>query len=220
MPKKVDHEQRRKDLAAALRRVVSRGGVESASIRAVAAEAGWSLGAVQYYFSTRDELLLFAGRQLMADADARMSEILRDAEAALGEDSSAFDLALRLCEETLPIDERHRSEQLLWLALMLRSAREAAPQVAVSTSWEVVRGAARMAVAVLLRRGDWLEAACEGSPLPGDAEAAAAELHLDLDGLFLQGLIYPDRTPEVLRDDVAAVLRRLRDRGPSEPRGR
>ncbi|MBF0697618.1 TetR/AcrR family transcriptional regulator [Actinomyces bowdenii] len=220
MPKKVDHEQRRKDLAAALRRVVSRGGVESASVRAVAAEAGWSLGAVQYYFSTRDELLLFAGRQLMADADARISEILQDAEAALARDSSAFDLARRLCEETLPIDERHRSEQLLWLALMLRSARQAAPQPAVSTSWEVVRGAARMAVAAVLRRGDWLEAAREGASLPGDAEAVAAELHIDLDGLFLQGLIYPDRTPEVLRNDVTAVLRRLRGCGPSVRHGR
>jgi len=111
MPKKVDHEQRRRELAAALRRVVSRGGVESASIRAVAAEAGWSLGAVQYYFSTRDELLLFAGRQLLADAEARIAGIVETAETgqALAEHSSALDVALRLCEEALPIDERHQA---------------------------------------------------------------------------------------------------------------
>ena len=149
MPKKVDHEQRRRDLAAALRRVVSRGGVESASIRAVAAEAGWSLGAVQYYFSTRDELLLFAGRQLQADAEARIAGIIGAAEVgrALAERSSALDVALRLCEEALPIDERHRSEQLLWLALMMRSAREPGLQPSVGISWEAVRSPAAKKIA-------------------------------------------------------------------------
>ena len=202
MPKKVDHEQRRRDLAAALRRVVSRGGVESASIRAVAAEAGWSLGAVQYYFSTRDELLLFAGRQLLADAEARIAGIIGAAEVgrALDERSSALDVALRLCEEALPIDKRHRSEQLLWLALMMRSAREPGLQPSVGISWDAVRSTARMAVAALLRRSDWLEVGGQGLPLPDDvAEATAAELHIVLDGLFLQGLIYPERDPEALR---------------------
>ena len=215
MPKKVDHEQRRRELAAALRRVVSRGGVESASIRAVAAEAGWSLGAVQYYFSTRDELLLFAGRQLQADAEARIAGIIKAAEAgrALAERSSALDVALRLCEEALPIDKRHRSEQLLWLALMMRSARDPGLQPSVGISWDAVRSTARMAVAALRRRSDWLEAGGQGLPLPDDvAEAAAAELHITLDGLFLQGLIYAERDPEALREDLLATLQRLRDR--------
>ena len=214
MPKKVDHEQRRRELAAALRRVVSRGGVESASIRAVAAEAGWSLGAVQYYFSTRDELLLFAGRQLQADAEARIAGIIKAAEAgrALAERSSALDVALRLCEEALPIDERHRSEQLLWLALMMRSARDPGLQPSVGISWDAVRSTARMAVAAL-RRSDWLEAGGQGLPLPDDvAEATAAELHIVLDGLFLQGLIYPERDAGALREDLLAALQRLRDR--------
>ncbi|MFF4058634.1 TetR/AcrR family transcriptional regulator [Streptomyces sp. NPDC001668] len=62
MPKIVDHEARRADLARALWPVVQRDGVNPASIRAVAAEAGWTYGSVAHYFRTRDEMLLFAYR--------------------------------------------------------------------------------------------------------------------------------------------------------------
>ena len=60
MPKLVDHDQRRREIAAALTRLIVRVGVEGASVRAVAAEAGWSMGAVRYYFGTQEELLRFA----------------------------------------------------------------------------------------------------------------------------------------------------------------
>lgn len=60
VPKQVDHEQRRREIAAALWRVVGARGVEAVSLRAVAAEAGVSMGLVQHYFHTRDEMLSFA----------------------------------------------------------------------------------------------------------------------------------------------------------------
>ena len=96
---------------------------------------------------------------------------------------------------------------------MMRSIREPGLQPSAEISWETVRSTARMAVAALLRRSDWLEAGGQGLPLPDDvAEAAAAELHITLDGLFLQGLIYAERDPEALREDLLATLQRLRDR--------
>ncbi|ANY05574.1 TetR/AcrR family transcriptional regulator [Pseudonocardia sp. HH130630-07] len=58
MPRTTDHEARREQLAAAVWRLVSDGGVEAVSLRSVAAEAGVSMGRVQYYFSTKDDLLL------------------------------------------------------------------------------------------------------------------------------------------------------------------
>ena len=48
MPKVVDHAARREQLAAALWRVVVRDGVEAASLRRVAAEAGWSVGSLRH----------------------------------------------------------------------------------------------------------------------------------------------------------------------------
>ena len=75
MPKIVDHEQRRAEIAEALWRVVARQGLEGATIRAVAAEAGWSRGIVEHYFDNKDELLAFscrlAGDRTLAQARLR-----------------------------------------------------------------------------------------------------------------------------------------------------
>ncbi len=54
MPKIVDHDARREEIAQALWRVVRRDGIRAASVRTVAAEAGWSAGAVRYYFPDQD----------------------------------------------------------------------------------------------------------------------------------------------------------------------
>lgn len=63
MPKVVDHERRREDLARAVWAVVARAGVDGATVRAVATEAGWSIGALRYYFATQAarDLGLFGG---------------------------------------------------------------------------------------------------------------------------------------------------------------
>ena len=70
MPKVVDHEQRRRELAAAVWRVIGREGVAEVSIRAVAAESGWSTGALRHYFATRAELLAFACEEVIASSGA------------------------------------------------------------------------------------------------------------------------------------------------------
>ncbi|MGV7636496.1 TetR family transcriptional regulator, partial [Mycobacterium kansasii] len=53
MPRSVDHEERRAQLADALARVAARDGLHAVSMRSVAAEAGVSLRLVQYYFTSK-----------------------------------------------------------------------------------------------------------------------------------------------------------------------
>lgn len=60
MPKIVDHEKRRIDLVEAAARVIARVGLQQASIRAIAAEAGYSPAAPLHYFGTREKLFEFA----------------------------------------------------------------------------------------------------------------------------------------------------------------
>lgn len=60
MPRQVDHGQRREEIAEAVCSLVSARGLEAVSLRDVAAEAGISMGRVQHYFRTKDEMLLFA----------------------------------------------------------------------------------------------------------------------------------------------------------------
>jgi AcrR family transcriptional regulator len=102
VPKIVDHEQRRRELAEAVWRVIVSDGVAEVSIRSVAAEAGWSTGALRHYFASRADLLAFACEQVIAQVTARLQALqpagsLRDAVAA----------ALL---ETMPVDDDRHTE--------------------------------------------------------------------------------------------------------------
>ncbi|MBP0450479.1 MULTISPECIES: TetR/AcrR family transcriptional regulator [unclassified Kitasatospora] len=70
----VDHEERRRQIAEALLRIADTQGLQSASMRAVAAEAGVSLRLVQYYFTTKEGLLLDALARLGTQLQARMEQ--------------------------------------------------------------------------------------------------------------------------------------------------
>jgi AcrR family transcriptional regulator len=105
MPKVVDHEARRRELAAAVWRVVCARGPAAVTIRDVAAEAGWSSGALRHYFRTREDLLVFAFRL----AGERAAERIR----------AAGDAPLReLLEHALPLDDERRQEALIWFAFV------------------------------------------------------------------------------------------------------
>ena len=60
MPKKVDHDTRRADIAIAAFRVIGRKGVAGATIRDIAREIGISVGAVVHYITAKDHILLRA----------------------------------------------------------------------------------------------------------------------------------------------------------------
>ena len=66
MPKRVDHEERRRQIADALLRTAATRGLHATGMREVAAEAGVSLRLVQYYFGAREELMLAAIQRLAA----------------------------------------------------------------------------------------------------------------------------------------------------------
>jgi TetR/AcrR family transcriptional regulator, transcriptional repressor of bet genes len=72
MPRQVDHVTRRAELAAAVWSLVARGGLEVVSLRSVAAEAGVSMGRVQHYFPTKDDLLLDALRHAHRRMEVRV----------------------------------------------------------------------------------------------------------------------------------------------------
>lgn len=60
MPKIVDHDQRRREILEATWRVIAEKGVEAATIREIAKEAGYSAGVLAHYFTNKDEILISA----------------------------------------------------------------------------------------------------------------------------------------------------------------
>ncbi|WP_410662253.1 TetR/AcrR family transcriptional regulator [Amycolatopsis sp. lyj-84] len=65
MPKRVDHQERRREIAEALFRIAAAQGLQAVTLRAVAAEAGISMNLVQYYFPTKEEMLRFAWQRIV-----------------------------------------------------------------------------------------------------------------------------------------------------------
>jgi AcrR family transcriptional regulator len=188
MPKIVDHEQRRRELAEAVWRVIHRHGVDGASVRTVAQEAGWSAGALRHYFGTQSELLEFA-IELAA-------ERIRERADALELADNPRRAVERLLSELLPLDDERRSEAEVWLAFTARSLIDPQLQVKHAEIDDELRAACVRAVEML-------------GLLPGRRRALEAErLHALLDGLALHGAMRPERLPP---RRIAAVLRRHLD---------
>ena len=60
MPKLIDHDSRREEIAEATWRVIHAQGISGVSIRTVAAEAGISTGSVRHVFPSKTDLLVDA----------------------------------------------------------------------------------------------------------------------------------------------------------------
>jgi TetR/AcrR family transcriptional regulator, transcriptional repressor of bet genes len=75
VPKKIDHDERRRQLAGALWRVLATRGMEAVSLRHVAAEAGVSMGMVQHYFADKDAMVLFALSSMTEQYSRRLADL-------------------------------------------------------------------------------------------------------------------------------------------------
>ena len=77
MPRIVDHDRRREEIARLAVRVIQQEGAESATVRRIARVGGFSIGVLTHYFRDKDELVGFAfqwlARQSFADLDAALA---------------------------------------------------------------------------------------------------------------------------------------------------
>lgn len=173
MPKMVDHEERRRELAEAVWRVVLRDGVEGVSVREVAKEAGWSTGALRHYYGTKEELLASAARLLEELVIRRLQqrpEGLTPREA----------VRAALCE-VLPLDEQSRMVGRVWFAYLSRSLVDA--RIAEEHGM-VFDGVRELCTRVTHEMSEI------GQLAPGlDPDIEAARLHALVDGLTVHGLL-------------------------------
>ncbi|MFI6482715.1 TetR/AcrR family transcriptional regulator [Nonomuraea sp. NPDC050663] len=112
MPKIVDHESRRRHIADAVHRLIDARGLDSVSLREVAGEAGMSMGAVQHYVGTKEEMLRLAFQHLNTRIGLRIAALSPDDPLALLRSAIL---------ELLPLDEERRFEARIGLAFLARS---------------------------------------------------------------------------------------------------
>src|SRR5215471_7201913 len=106
MPKIVDHEQRRNEIALVACRVVAQYGFDQATIVRIAREAGYTTGMVAHYFDTKQEIIIAALRLILRRIEERLDPKTTGAEADL----------LALLSEALPLDEIRYTECAFWIA--------------------------------------------------------------------------------------------------------
>src|SRR4029079_1979703 len=90
-------QERRQRILAKTWRLIAREGMQAASMRALAEEAGYANGALAYYFSGKDDLIRAAFEYVLGQTAARI------ARACAG--LTGLAALEKFCEEMLPLDE-------------------------------------------------------------------------------------------------------------------
>jgi AcrR family transcriptional regulator len=106
MPKIVDHERRRDEIALVACRVVAEYGFEQATIVRIAREAGYTTGMVAHYFDTKRDIIVAALRLILRRIEERLTRFSAGAAPDL----------LALLTEALPIDETRYIECAFYMA--------------------------------------------------------------------------------------------------------
>jgi AcrR family transcriptional regulator len=118
VPKIVDHGERRIEIVKAAWRIIASDGFDRATMREIAAEAGYTHGAVKPYFASKDELLTFAFTFVFTQTNARMTA----ATARL----TGLKALRAFCLEILPTDEVKLTEARIVIPFWHRALNDPA----------------------------------------------------------------------------------------------
>ncbi|QRP44086.1 TetR/AcrR family transcriptional regulator [Amycolatopsis sp. FDAARGOS 1241] len=204
MPKQVDGEQRRADIADAVLRLAARDGLPAVSLRAVAAESGLNIGSVRHYFDGQRDLMRFAMRSTIDRVTARLErrrESLRPF-AELTRDEAASQLTDFLAE-LLPLDAPRRAEATVLVEFLIAARVDTD---LADLAHEALRGTLTLARRII-------DAMTRDALLPpGAADLEAERLAALLDGLTFRCALDPAATPpqacrDVLRAHLASLPR-------------
>jgi AcrR family transcriptional regulator len=176
MPRVVDHENRRHELAEAAWRAIVKYGLESTTTRLIARESGYSNGVLAHYFESKDEILLEALRISHDGVDKR----IRVAVDGMG----GLDALRTFCIEVLPISEQSARETQLEMSMWSRALVNdelRSVQRSESSRWR------------RLLEGLIVDAQRSGELVEMPPRTFAVLLSAVIDGLSIYALLYPDR---------------------------
>ena len=185
VPKLVDHDVRRREIAQAVWAVIAERGIEGVTLRSVAAEAGVSVGRIQHYYASREELVRDSCRELLKAATQRF-------EAA--GDATPVERLRRLILGRIPTTPEFAIGTSIWLAYEAKSVDDPV-------------------IAELVKRGHAggvrEPAALVGECGVADAPAVALRLMATAEGLAIRVLVgglEPRAATELLEDLITEAL--------------
>ncbi len=198
MPKIVDHDVRREDIARAAFRVIGRRGVAKATIRDIARESGSSVGAVVHYIPSKDHIFLQAAEYSVLTIRGRMER----AEAR----HSGLEALRRVLHEGLPIGADMLGHWKIWFGFWQ-----------LSENSELIRAATHDRYAESYRRyGKLIKAAQKAGEVRANLNIADATASLisQMDGIGVHVLISGRKpSPRKLRRQIDQWLDRMLGNG-------
>jgi AcrR family transcriptional regulator len=201
VPKIVDAEARRTEIVEAVFRIIAVDGLERASLREVADEAGLAVGSVRHYFAGSDELLRFSFGAVVDRILARLAGALPMMLAAEPASGARHEAVLTLLGEFLPLDEERAVDACVWMAF--KNAARIRPFLAAEAERshrEVAAVVGQVIIALMPDDGDGHHA------LTVEAERLLAML----DGLCMHALLQPAwMTARMCRDVLDRHVRSL-----------
>lgn len=197
MPKQVDPEARRLEVVDAVFRVVVRDGLERASLRTVADEAGLNIGSVRHYFAGQQELMRFAMQAMIDRVGTRLLRRVDEfGEAGALPPADQRQRATDLLAELLPLDEDRYAEVAVFIGFVTAARTNA-------TFAELAAKTARGTRALIRRTLARLQQTTGIRP-DLDLDTETERLTALIDGLCLNAVLHPGLTGP---DTCAAVLR-------------
>ena len=195
MPKKVDHDARRRQLTDAVCRLTLRGGLGSATFRQVAAEAGVSVRLVQYYFGSKQGMLDATQEHVGERSIERLMNWVEKTDGSARAVLGAF------LKSFTPVDSESKMAALMYIALYTEGVVAAMGQPEANPTRKNEVDMMRQTVLEQLRRGPLaagvdpeVEATLLTALMPGlgqyvldgtmTAEVACATIDHHLDRLF------------------------------------
>jgi AcrR family transcriptional regulator len=174
----IDSDSRRRELAEAVWRVVLREGIEAASVRKVAAEAGISKGSLRHVFPSQSELLAFAMELIIDEVTRRV--------AAVDATGDVREMVERHLQSLLVLDAETRAVIDVWLAFAGRARVDPRLRPLRDDTHARVRGLCRRSVETLRDHGN---------ARPNlDVSLETERLHALIDGLAMHATLDPETT--------------------------
>lgn len=194
MPKIVDHDKQRLLVAEAAWRIIRRDGMEQASVRNIAEEAGISAGSMRHYFSTQSELLLYA----MNLVSERVSNRIKQ----MSFNGSPMENMKLLLLEFMPNTDEKMAEMEVWFAFTAKSKTDPALKALADKVYDEIRQAVATVIMHLVKlnlsRADLNE------------ELEIERLYALVDGLSIHAVLRPDQiTPEIMENALSLHLAAL-----------
>lgn len=197
MPKVVDHQARRIQVADAVQRLITEQGLDRVTVARTAETAGVSVGHVQHYFSSKDEMLLFTYERVVRKILERVSAL---EERTRLQRSPIRDVVVEGLAEWLPVDPPRRSAHRVTLAFVGRTVDNPDLARAHIETGRLIR----LELARAVHNGK----ECGEVPPDADPDLAALELHSLTEGLALQ--LGSDPDDDAARAALGLVAKRAR----------